>query len=414
MTPAHDFVDVGEGLYRVEVPDLGIVLHVDRLHRDRGDLIGELTVTCNLAGARRLTDEDVISAATFNLSSIRARQDRASYLGMRSQLPSDQFDWYGAIEYLCIRVIAAERTGQPAVLLRDVPKPSHDYAWQVHGLPILREQPMCLFGDGGTGKSLQALSIAGELAEQGVPVLYCDWETSAADHRGRLEQLFGSDMPRVFYRRCEWPLTHEADGLRRLVLAHDIRYVILDSVAFGCDGPPESAEAAAGYFRALRQLRVGALLLAHVTKADNGDQRPFGSAFWHNGCRSTWFMKRSEADGNPGTITVALFHRKSNAGPLLSARGLRFTFTDERIAIHPTDLAESTDFAAKLPLRQRMKAALAHGPLTLAALAEELDVKSDSLKKVVDRSKKESNPTFTRLVGADGTTRISLVARRIA
>ena len=408
MTPAHDFLVLGEGLYRLEVPDLGIVLQVDRLRRKSGELIGELTATCNQKPAHRLDADDLIHASDLNLSSLRARQDRASYLAKRSELAT--FDWPGAIEYLAVRVIQAERIGQPAVLLRDVPKPSPDATWLVHGLPILRGQPMILFGDGGSGKSLLALSIAGELAQRGVPTLYADWETCDGDHRDRLESLFGAEMPGVLYVRCESPLTHEADRLRRLVLTHDLQYVILDSVAFGCDGPPEAAESAGAYFRALRQLRVGALLIAHITKAESGDQRPFGSAFWHNGARATWHVKRSEADGNAGGMTLGVFHRKANSGPLLSARGLRVTFGD-RITIHQTNLAEHDDFAGKLPLWQRCVGALKTGPLTLSELAEAVDAKLDSVIKTVKRSE---GKTFTKLPGADGKPRIYLVDRRTA
>ncbi|MGE0706166.1 MAG: hypothetical protein AB7P22_19775, partial [Vicinamibacterales bacterium] len=68
-------------------------------------------------------------------------------------------------------------------------------------------------------------------------------------------------------------------------IAHDERldFAIYDSVAFACDGPPEAAEVAADYFRAVRSIGIGSLHVAHVSKAENADQRPFGSAFWHNG-----------------------------------------------------------------------------------------------------------------------------------
>ena len=411
MNPPHDFLVVGEGIYRVEVPDRGIVLHVDRLHRDRGDLSGELTVTCNLAGARRLTDEDIISAGTFNLSSIRARQDRASYLAKRSQLPSDQFDWYGAIEYLCIRVIGAERTGQPAVLLRDVPIPAPDDTWLWHGLPILRHESQVWFADGDTGKSLLALAAAGEMAREGRNVLYADWETSAGPHKKRLARLFSEPLPPVQYVRCEWPLVHEVDRLRRLRLAHDVDFMILDSAGYGCEGPPEAAEAATAYFRAVRQLGVGTLILAHRTKADTGDQRPFGSAFWHNSPRMTWFLQRSEPDGDRTTMTVGCFNRKFNDGARLAARGLRVRFADTAITITSSDLVEHDDFAGRLPLWQRCVGALRAGPLTLPELAEATGAKLDSIIKTVKRSE---GKTFTRLPGTDGKPRVYLVERQTA
>jgi hypothetical protein len=405
MTPTQDFIDGGDGCYRLEVPGPGIVLTVGRLARHSGDLIGELTVTCDLPGAKRVNGDGPLLIGNLNFSSITARESRAKMLAKRAE--AGDFDWFGTLEYFCQRVIEAERTGAPAVLLRDVPKPALDATWTIHGVPILREHPMGIFGDGGGFKTTLADAIAGELVRRDVPTLIADWETTEGDHREKLEQLFGADMPGVLYARCEWPLTHEADRLRRLIVAHGVQYVILDSVAFGCDGPPEAAEAAAEYFRALRRLRVGALLVAHVTKSENGDQRPFGSAFWHNGLRSSWFVKRSEADGNASEATVGLFHRKCNAGPLLPARGLRFTFNNGRITIQPTDLAESDDFAGKLPLWQRAKAVLGKGPLTIPELANELDAKLDTVIKATNRLDR----LFTKRKDDDGIQRIYLVEK---
>jgi hypothetical protein len=410
MTAPIDFITLGEGVHRGEAPDKGITLLVDRLRREHGDLIGELTVTCNLPGARRLTDEDIISAGSLNLSSIRARQDRASYLAKRSQLPADQFDWYGALEYFCLRAINAERSGQPSILLRDVPKPDADLTWTIHGLPILRAQPMILFGDGGAGKTTLAESIAGTLAHQGVPTLYCDWETDQAEHRCKLEELFGDTLPAVRYLRCAWPLTHEVDRIRREVLVHGITYVVIDSAGVACSGAPEAAESANEFFRALRQIRVGALILAHVTKSEGGEHKPFGSVFWANNARATWYIKRSEADGDPSQMTVALHNRKVNRGPLLPARGLRLTFGD-RITIRPTDLAQHDDFAATLPLWQRIVGTLRSGPKTYATIAADLDAKVPSVERAVQRSR---GRVFTRVEGADGITRIALVERRSA
>jgi hypothetical protein len=68
-------------------------------------------------------------------------------------------------------------------------------------------------------------------------------------------------------------------------------------------GPPEAADSAADYFRALRTLNMGSLHIAHVTKAEGGDQKPFGSTFYHNGARSTWFVQRSEDSGD-GRLVV--------------------------------------------------------------------------------------------------------------
>ncbi|MCX6539155.1 MAG: AAA family ATPase [Acidobacteria bacterium] len=406
MTPEQDFIDRGDGCYRLEVPGPGIVLSVDRLARHSGELIGELTVTCDLPGAKRVNGDGALLVGSLNFSSISARETRAKLLAKRSE--ASDYDWYGTLEYFCQRVVIAERTGASAVLLRDMPKPSPDATWTIHGLPVLKDHPEIIFGDGGACKSLIALARAGELAQRGVSVLYADWETSAGDHRARLESLFGADMPDVRYARCEAPLTVEVDRLRRLIVAHGIQYMILDSLAYGCDGPPEAAETANAYCRAMRQLRVGATMIAHINRSENGDQKPFGSAFWHNSARSTWFAKRSEADGNASDVTVALFHRKCNTGPLLAARGLQISFRGDRISIQPSNLTESEDFAGKLPLWQRMRGTLTSGPMTLTAMSTELDAKVETIERTVRRCSK----LFTRQPGADGVTRIHLVERR--
>ena len=37
------------------------------------------------------------------------------------------------------------------------------------------------------------------------------------------------------------PLAEDVDRLRRYIRQHDIGYVVVDSVALACDGPPEAA-----------------------------------------------------------------------------------------------------------------------------------------------------------------------------
>jgi hypothetical protein len=116
-----------------------------------------------------------------------------------------------------------------------------------------------------------------------------------------------------------------------------------------------------------------------------------------------------------GRATWNAHDESPTLGRAICPSALALRIVRPRSEIRPSDLAESDDFAHKLPLWQRIKGALAHGPPTLAALAEELGEKPDSLKKVVDRSQKRPDPMFTRVPGgADGTTRISLVVRRIA
>jgi hypothetical protein len=288
----REFRQVDEDSYQMTVPEFGLELRVDRLRRRLDELVGELAVRCKMPGARTVGD-GLLSVADINLSSQRARQERARHLAGRAQ--AKDLDWTGILEDFSQRVITAERAGQPAVLLRDIPRPRQDDVHHVDGLPLLARHPLVLFGDGGAAKSYFALYAAGKLDGQGLRVGLFDWELAGEDHRDRLERLFGSNLPAIRYARCDRPLVHEVDRLRRIVRDEGLNYVILDSVAFACDGPPEAAEVASRYFQAIRRLgSVGSLNIAHITKGEGSDRKPFGSTFWHNGARSTWFAKVAE------------------------------------------------------------------------------------------------------------------------
>jgi hypothetical protein len=400
----RDFVAL-DGRYILGVGPVEI--EIDRLRRKWDELIGQLTVRCSLAGARTIAPDNTISAADFAVSNLRARQERASLLMKRSQAPT--IDWFGLLEEFCARVLTAERTGQPAVHLRDLARPAADADFEIDGLRLLAQHPVIWFGDGGAGKSLLALYCAGQLARRGLRVGYFDWEFSGDEHRDRLERLFGPDMPDLIYARCDRPLVAEVDRLRRIVQDERLDYNIFDSVAFATDGPPEAAENAAAYFRAVRSLGVGSLHIAHTTKGEGGEQKPFGSVFWHNGARGTWYAQRADESPDGRQIMIGLFNRKANTGPLRAAVGFELSFDADRTCIRRTDLAGSQDLAGTLPMWQRMREVLRGGAMTMAALAEELDTKPDTIKKAAKRG---DGRLFTRVVGTDGVARIGLVDRR--
>jgi hypothetical protein len=399
------FVAIGEGRYALALIEAGVRFEIDRLRRERHELVGELVVQCEIAGAR--TVDGALSIDDFNLSSARARQDRARLLADRAKAPD--LDWLGALEEFCQRVLAAERAGQPAVVLRDLEKAPPAEEFDVDGVRLLKRHPAIIFGDGGDAKSMIALYIAGQLERRGVRVLYCDWEFAGEEHRDRLERLFGADMPAVRYLRCERPLVHEADRLRRIVREEAVDYLVLDSIAFACDGPPEAAEVAGAYYRALRGIGVGSLHIAHTSKGDNADQKPFGSTFWHNGARATWYVKRGSTAADGQQISVGLFNRKSNIGPLRPAAAFEIAFETERTWLRRVDVTSVDELAANLPLRQRIVPLLRDGARTIAEIAEELGEKTDSIEKTLKRSR-----AFARVEGQDRIVRWGLAEGRVA
>jgi hypothetical protein len=342
-----------------------------------------------------------------NLSSVRARQERGKYLATRARV--EDVNFVGFLEELAQRVIACEREGAPAVLLRDLPRPKPDDAINVDGLPLLRRHAVTLFGDGGTFKSYLGLYYAGRLDQVGHRVGLFDWELAGEDHRDRLERLFGPEMPGVVYARCSRPLVDEANRLRRIVQDNRLEFAVFDSVAFACDGPPEAAEVAGRYFQALRGLgEFGSLHVAHISKAEGSDQKPFGSVFWHNGSRATWFVK--PAEGMPGvpTIAVGLYNRKANLGALRPAVGYEITFGEDETTLRRVEVGATPELAVGLTTRQRIASALRSGARTVAELAEDLDLKADTVEKTVKRG---AGKVFSFLPGPDGVRRVGLMGR---
>jgi hypothetical protein len=399
------FTHVSERRYVMDVAALGITFDFNRVRRERHELVGELIVRCTLPGAS--TVDGVLSAADFNCSGLQARVTRAKFLADRAHTRHEEIDWIGLLEEFCQRVIVFERQGQAAVRLADLPTPDMPSELTGTAVPLLSRHPVIWFGDGGAAKSLLALYVATELASLGQRVLYADWEFSSEDHRVRFERFCGEGMPKhVWYAWCSHPITEEVERLAGIISDYQIDYLICDSIAFACNGPAETAEAAQGYFRALRQLRLPSLNIAHITKGteDQGaEQRPFGSIFWHHGARATWFIKRADENPTSETVDIALLQRKANIGPRRrEAIGLRFRFSETRTTVHPFDVVSHHELSARLPLWQRMRAELKSGASTTTDLAERLDCAESTIRAAMSRMK-----LFVRL--PDG--RIALSAR---
>lgn len=379
--PQEDFIaDPDAGFYELTTPLVRLTL--DRLRRSDGDVIAELTVRGNHAQAGR---GGILSFGVLNLGSVRARAERAKLLAQK--FPVKTVNWSRLLEQFVFDVIAAERRGSPAIDLRTAPLPEKDGCYHVAGFRLPKRFPSILFGDGGSAKSAIALYLAGMLAQEGVRVAYFDWELDASEHRRRLELMFGPAAPLILYCRCERPLSSEADRLRRLVREEGIDYGFYDSVGMATDGPPEAAEAANRYMQAARYVGCGGLHVAHVAKDSPGKDpslRPFGSTFWHNGARATWHV-RGDQDEIFDSIDVLVTQRKNNLGRLQAPFGFRIRFLEDCIEVRKSDPNENDNLSQHLPVRVRMISALKRGPLSIAALAEEVGAEADTVRRTARR-----------------------------
>jgi hypothetical protein len=384
-TVEHKFEQCAEDFYTLTFPEIKTRFEIDRLRREHGELIAELRVISSMPGIK--TYDGILSAADFNLSSARARSERASLLSKKANV--DKLDWPSYLEEACARILAAERNGQPAVDLRELERPGPDDVIRVAGLSLPRRHPTIFFGDGGAAKSYLALYIAGLLANLGLVIAFYDWELAGEDHRDRLERIFGHEMPRILYVRCERPLIYESDRLIRIGRDNRVDYAIYDSVAFACGGAPESAEIAGNYFRAVRQIGVGSLHIAHITKSEGGDQKPFGSVFFHNGARSTYYMQATESSTDGKTLAIGLFNRKSNLSRIQPPTGYTIQFGADQTVFEQSEPADNPMLAEKMTVRQRMRKLLYGGAMSIEEVAEQIEKDPDTIRRTAVRHKAE-------------------------
>jgi hypothetical protein len=105
VTPAEaagrEFTATGDDRYRLSIPGIGVSLEIDRLRREHHELVGELSVRCELPGARTVGGN--LSIADFNFSSARARTDRAKFLAARANVK--EIDWTALLEEFAQRVL---------------------------------------------------------------------------------------------------------------------------------------------------------------------------------------------------------------------------------------------------------------------------------------------------------------------
>lgn len=283
------------------------------------------------------------------------------------------------------------------------------------GWPLLRDHATILFGDGGTGKSYLGLYAGGLLARHGARVLMVDWELEGQTHSDRLQLLFGDTAPLLHYLQGTRPLVHDVARIRRNCLRLGIDYILLDSIGYATDGPPEAAEHALSYFRALKGIGVrGSLSTAHVNRSTDGaDQKPFGSVFWHNSARATWFVKQVGTE--PTRLRVHLTNRKSNLGAMHTAAGFDFDFRPDRTIVTRVTSADVVinSAADPVPTWQRVAAFIkaGHGvPRTIPEIAAALHLKPDTIKHSVRRK----GHVFTTVPRLGGASTIALVDSRVS
>lgn len=283
------------------------------------------------------------------------------------------------------------------------------------------ESDTIIFGDGSSGKTYLAYSMALEIATGGAfcghrvkrgAVLILDYETGAKMAKLRLRRLMlgiGLDpallgeLP-IHYLDAEGvPLPELKDAIRATIDRHDIKLMIIDSAGDACGGEPEKAGVVLSYFNACMELKCTRLHIAHVTNAEMevSAKRPFGSRYWHNRARRTWFVKRDQEE-ETDIIDIGLICRKVNDGRLPKPLAFQVAFTGDAgpVRLRAEDFREVVAFEKDQAHADRVASFLAgaSGPMLIADIAKETGLDGGQVRVILNRKK---GKMFT-LISKDG------------
>lgn len=366
------------------------------VHESRDALYAEVRIESIEQG-----NEGDIMRDRISLISSRSKAMLAKTLGTRTKIA---MSWAEIVELVALTTADTFREGEPFVWLDETPDDPADRAFLIADF-IPLNQTTVLYGDGMSGKSLLALSMAVAVAT-GKPlagirplakpgrVLYLDWETTERVHAHYLRCLAkgqGIEVPTqsIRYRRMVRGLALDSARVKKEVDTHRAGFLIVDSMIPACGGEPESAEVVMTLFNAIRGIGpLSTLMVSHVTKAEaqrKGQPRPFGSVFTTNLARSTWLARRATL-GKDDTLDIGLYHTKTNVGRLFAPRGIRLGFSDSSgISISRFALEDVPELSEHEPVGRRVRGILTRGAATVKDIAEQLAVSEGSVRTSLHR-----------------------------
>lgn len=259
----------------------------------------------------------------INLLSHSARQNLMTEL--RALYGKDEnylAQWHEALSLLTDALVNSSQSIDATEM---EPAPPLEY---VIALIYPKNEPSVLYGFGDTGKTYIALSQAvciaagkhwaGHDVPEAMPVLWLDWETDPTTWKRRVDRLcLGHHVElrpgMLRYKRCTAPLAEMYDSLDQEIRQEGIGFIVIDSAVMSVAGDAKDEATAREYFSVLRALGRTSLTIAHTAGTDD-PKKPFGSVFWRNIPRRTWFAFRS-AVSSPSNLVVGLVRQKANEAP---------------------------------------------------------------------------------------------------
>ncbi len=271
---------------------------------------------------------------------------------------------------------------------------------------VMADGPTVFFGDGSSLKSYLVMMMAFALG-RGVPfcgrsgplapVLYVDYEDSPANFRRRAKRVSLGlepdlyDVPPYsavyFWDAKGIPFKDQVEAIKRKVEKEGVGLLVVDSAGPACGGPPEDADVTLAFFRALKKIGIPSIVIAHISKGSD-TLKPFGSTFWHNEARRTWYVHRVQEEDSD-ELDIGLYCRKVNdlQRPSPFAYHVSFDGRDGPVTLREESMAATPELHDLTSGRNRVFAVL-RSSMTVKEIADDTGMTDKEVEGILRRGYK--------------------------
>jgi len=281
-----------------------------------------------------------------------------------------------------------------------------------------KNHTITMFGDGGSAKSILAMSLGTAVAGgagrwmgrevQNSPVLYGDFELDADEQRRRAYQVARGiklDKPPhdlLYVSALGRPAGEVLMGCLEVCVNEGVGLFIIDSLGIDLAGDAVEARDVIRfhnrYLDPFRAEGVTLLVIDHQGKAQGGERyqskRTFGSVYKENLSRSV--LQVQPGDHGEGLLTVKIRQTKHNFGSKAEPFGAKLTFTDEMVTVaeHSLDAPELAQ-EHTLNAGDRVMLVLKDDPAFPADIAERSEMPLGTVKNALTDLRKRGLVKYT-------------------
>ena len=345
----------------------------------------------------------------------------------------NRFYWGDTINRASDEIIDKYRQGEPEVVMSHL----DDYSPRIYAIKPLFVDGVAnlIWARGGSAKSYfgllscvavdKGLSVMGLKARKGV-ALYLDWEETYDVFKQRLAAVHrGLGIPLesgIIYKRMSGSLQQNLQNLSRIVMKHNVTFMVIDSVGAALGGNGVDSNVVGDYFDAGNELGITWVSIDHANRAGEttGNWQIHGSAYKYNRARQVYEVKKVQ-ENDSGYMEMVLYQRKTNDSGIQSPRGFSVAYESEDHYV-----PEEEDFEKRLVSVTFESLALGnadnellrgmgiaeicheliktHGPTKIAKLAESVGIIKDVEGLTEDTIENSVNNYNQLTIGIDNET----------